>query len=187
MLVQRAVEAVEGGATAIQVRRKEGSSRDFYDLAILLSESLPPGFPLLVNSRLDIAREIDAFGVHLPEDHIPLSRFRDKEPSLVFGLSCHSLESALAAEREGADYLFFGTVFETPSKAAFGPPKGLEELGQVCGSVAIPVIGIGGIREDNMEGIRKSGAAGIAVIGALAYSSDPRAAAFALRRGWTRS
>lgn len=186
MLVQRAVEAVEGGATAIQVRRKEGSSRDFYDLAILLSESLPSGFPLLVNARLDIAREIDALGVHLPENHIPLGRYREKDPSLVFGVSCHSLESALAAEREGADYLFFGPVFETPSKAAFGAPKGLEDLRQVCGRVSIPVVGIGGIREENMAGIRESGAVGIAVIGALAYASDPRAAAFALRRGWTR-
>ncbi len=186
MLVQRAVEAVEGGVTAIQVRRKNGDSRDFFDLAILLSESLPSGFPLIVNARLDIAREIDAKGVHLPEDHMPVSRYREKEPSLVYGVSCHSLEAARAAEKEGADYLVFGPVFETASKAGYGSPKGLEALRKVVGAVSVPVVGIGGIREENMAGIQETGAAGIAVIGALAYASDPRAAAFALRRQWVR-
>ncbi len=186
LLVQRALEAVEGGVTAIQVRRKTGNGRDLFDLAILLAESLPAEFPLLVNGRLDVALESGAWGLHLPEGHIHLSRFREKSSALHLGVSCHSLESARVARDEGADYLVFGPVFDTPSKREFGPPQGIERLKEVVEAIDLPVIAIGGIGEGNIGPIRRAGAAGIAVMGALAYVEDARSAAFSLRRQWVR-
>ena len=82
----------------------------------------------------------------------------------MVGVSCHSLESARAAERGGADYIFFGPVFATPSKAAFGAPQGTERLGKVCASVEIPVLAIGGMNLENAGACIAAGAAGIAAI-----------------------
>ncbi len=186
LLVQRAVEAVAGGVTAIQVRRKTGEGKDLFDLAILLAESLPAGFPLLVNGRLDVALESGAWGLHLPEDHVRLSRLRGQSPSLHLGVSCHSLGAARRAQDEGAEYLIFGPVFDTPSKREFGPPQGIRRLAEVVEAVDLPVIAIGGIGEGNIGAIRKAGASGVAVMGALAYAEDARSAAFSLRRQWVR-
>ncbi|MHB1606353.1 MAG: thiamine phosphate synthase [Leptospirales bacterium] len=186
LLVQRACDAVEGGVTAIQVRRKSGGSRELFDLAILLSESLPSGFPLIVNSRLDVAIEAGAWGLHLPEAHIRLSRFRDQPFPLHLGVSCHSVGAALNAQEEGAEYVIFGPIFDTPSKREFGPPQGVERLAAVVNAVNIPVIAIGGIVEATVGPVRRAGASGIAVMGALAYEEDARSAAFSLRRQWVR-
>lgn len=185
-LVQRAVEAVSGGVTAIQVRRKEGNARDLFDLAILLAESLPQGFPLIVNSRLDVALEAGAWGLHLPEDHLPLSHFRRVAPALHLGVSVHSVEAARKAVFEGADYLVAGPVFDTPSKRAFGAPLGLSVFSEIVRSVPVPVLAIGGIVEENLPGVRLSGAKGFAVMGPLAYAEDTRSRAFSLRRSWIR-
>jgi len=105
---------------------------------------------ILVNDRLDVALAAEAGGVHLGEKSFPVEearRFvkllRRKEDFLI-GVSCHSLQAAKAAERGGADYLFVGPVFATPSKAAYGPPQGLKALAEVCRSIAVPVLAIGG-------------------------------------------
>jgi thiamine-phosphate pyrophosphorylase len=157
------------------------------DLGYLLRDSLGDDFPILVNTRLDLALSINAVGVHLTEDHLPIDAIRKKSSiPLLVGVSCHSLESVLKAAREGADYVFFGPVYETPSKIAFGPPKGLDLLGEVVRASAIPVVAIGGISGGNIEAIRKAGASGVAMIADLAYSADPRAKAFSLRGGWSR-
>lgn len=186
LLVQRALDAVTGGVTSIQVRRKSGEAKELFDLAVLLAESLPSGFPLIVNSRLDVALEAGAWGLHLPEEHIRLSRFRKHSSSLHLGVSCHSIGSVLKAQEEGAEYVIFGPIFETPSKQVFGPPLGAERLAEVVKAVNIPVIAIGGIAEETIGPVRKAGASGIAVMGALAYVEDTRSAAFSLRRQWVR-
>ena len=185
-LVQRALEAVAGGVTSIQVRRKEGSAKELFDLAILLAEYLPSGFPLIVNSRLDVALEAGAWGLHLPEEHIPLPFFRDRAPNLRLGVSCHSLESARKAFSEGADYLVAGPVFDTPSKRSYGPPPGPSFLGKVTKSVPLPVLAIGGVTEEGIPEVWRSGASGFAVMGALAYEEDTRSRAFSLRKCWSR-
>jgi thiamine-phosphate pyrophosphorylase len=136
---------------------------------------------------MDLALSINAIGVHLTEDHLPIEVIRKNSPGhFLVGVSCHSIESAVKAAREGADYVFFGPVYETPSKMAYGPPKGLELLGQAVRDAGIPVIAIGGIHQGNIEAVRKTGVSGVAMIAEMDYSADPKAKAFSLRGGWTR-
>jgi thiamine-phosphate pyrophosphorylase len=99
------------------------------------------------------------------------------------GASCHSLEGAKSAASGGAGYLFFGPVFATPSKAAFGPPQGVERLAEVCRAIAIPVLAIGGITLENAGACLAAGAAGLAAIRLFQDASDPAATVRALRHG----
>jgi thiamine-phosphate pyrophosphorylase len=127
------------------------------------------GTRVLVNDRLDVALAANAAGVHLGENSLPLeavSGWRRASGRLDFliGVSCHSLEAARAAERGAADYIFFGPVFETPSKAAFGAPQGIESLREICTAVQIPVLAIGGINLENARACLAAGAAGVAAI-----------------------
>ena len=124
---------------------------------------------VLVNDRLDVALAANAAGVHLGEKSLPLEAVTEWRRStgrldFLVGVSCHSLESARAAERGGADYIFFGPVFATPSKAAFGAPQGIDRLREVCASVKIPVIAIGGVNLENARVCLSAGAGGAAAI-----------------------
>jgi thiamine-phosphate pyrophosphorylase len=128
---------------------------------------------ILVNDRLDVACAAGAGGVHLGEESLPIrevveniaqwKRAAGHEDFLV-GASCHSVEGARLATGSGADYIFFGPVFATPSKASFGPPQGLAPLAEICRSVSIPVLAIGGITANNAAACLEAGAAGIAAI-----------------------
>lgn len=124
---------------------------------------------ILVNDRLDVAVAAGAAGVHLGENSLPVQNVVEWRRSagrleFLIGRSCHSLESAREAERSGADYVFFGPVFATPSKAAFGVPQGIERLSEVCASMKIPVIAIGGVNIENARECLSAGADGIAAI-----------------------
>jgi thiamine-phosphate pyrophosphorylase len=162
--------AVASGATWIQIREKELDGRDLAKLArFAVAETHGTSTRVLVNDRLDVALAASASGVHLGEKSVPveaLAEWRRSTGRLDFliGVSCHSLESARAAERGGADYIFFGPVFATPSKAVYGAPQGIERLREVCASVAIPVLAIGGVNLDNARACITTGAAGIAAI-----------------------
>jgi thiamine-phosphate pyrophosphorylase len=158
------------GVDWIQIREKDLSGRA---LAALVSEALwriPSSCRVLVNDRLDVAMATGAGGVHLGEHSIPaeearrLAREKNLAGGFLIGVSTHSLEAALAAEQDGANYVIFGPVFATPSKAAFGPPQGVERLRNVCAGVSIPVIAIGGITAENAAECIKAGASGIAAI-----------------------
>lgn len=127
------------------------------------------GARILVNDRLDVALAANAAGIHLGEKSLPLGAVAEWRRSsgrrdFLIGVSCHSLEAARAAELGGADYVFFGPVFATPSKAAFGPPQGLDRLREVCAAVKIPVVAIGGVNLENARACLDAGAAGIAAI-----------------------
>jgi thiamine-phosphate diphosphorylase len=113
---------------------------------------------VLVNGRLDIAMAAGIDGVHLPGDGLPAARVRPHVRTL--GISCHSVEEAVKAERDRVDYIIFGPVFETPGKKAVG----IDALRRVVGSVHIPVLAIGGIDETNTASVVEAGAAGIAAI-----------------------
>ncbi len=122
-----------------------------------------------MNDRLDVALAANAAGIHLGEKSLPLEavakwRRSSGRTDFQIGVSCHSLDAARAAERGGADYIFFGPVFATPSKAAFGPPQGLERLREVCAAVEIPVLAIGGVNFENARACLDAGAAGVAAI-----------------------
>jgi thiamine-phosphate pyrophosphorylase len=162
--------AAAAGVGWIQIREKELDSRTLVELArFTVAETRKNSVRVLVNDRLDVALAANAAGVHLGEKSLPIefvTEWRRSTGRLDFliGASCHSLESARAAERGGADYIFFGPVFATPSKAAFGAPQGMERLREICASVGIPVLAIGGVNAENARECIAAGAAGIAAI-----------------------
>jgi thiamine-phosphate pyrophosphorylase len=162
--------ATAAGVGWIQIREKDLETRALVDLArFAVAETRATAARVFINDRLDIALAANAAGVHLGEKSLPLeevTQWRRSTGRLDFliGVSCHSLESARAAERSGADYIFFGPVFATPSKAEFGAPQGIERLQEVCASVEIPVLAIGGVNAGNARACITAGAAGIAAI-----------------------
>lgn len=186
-LARRMEIAARAGVDWIQVREKDLPGRA---LAELLREALrrvPAGCRILVNDRLDVACALGAGGVHLGEESLSvedarrLVRGRSAQDFLV-GASTHSLAAALSAEKAGADYLVFGPVYATPSKAQYGPPQGIERLTEVCHAVSLPVLAIGGITVANARACLEAGAAGIAAIRLFEEASDLAAVVDALRR-----
>lgn len=148
-----------------------------------LPTPIPPR--ILVNDRLDVAIAEQAGGVHLGENSLPVqdakrlitaSQAAQTLPQdFILGVSCHSLEAAQSAAAAGASYIFFGPIFATPSKAAYGAPQGLDQLAQVCAIVKIPVLAIGGITLENALACLSVGASGIAAIRLFQDSADPAA------------
>ena len=162
--------ATAAGIDWIQIREKDLDARALVELVrFAVAETRGTSARVFVNDRLDVALAANAEGVHLGENSLPpevVTEWRRSAGRMDFriGVSCHSLESARAAERGGADYIFFGPVFATPSKAAFGAPQGIERLREICGSVKIPVLAIGGVNLENASACLAAGAVGIAAI-----------------------
>jgi thiamine-phosphate pyrophosphorylase len=170
--------AAAAGAGWIQIREKDLDSRSLAELVrFAVAETRGTSARVLVNDRLDVALAANAAGVHLGENSLPVevvSEWRRSTGRLDFliGVSCHSLESARAAERGGADYIFFGPVFATPSKAEFGAPQGTGRLREVCASSGIPVLAIGGVNAENARECIAAGASGVAAIRLFQDSAD---------------
>ncbi|MBM4430478.1 MAG: thiamine phosphate synthase, partial [Chloroflexi bacterium] len=160
--------AIEGGATAIQYREKQASTRCQLEEALALRRlTREAGVPFIVNDRLDVALAAEADGLHVGQDDLPATiarrwMGRDK----ILGVSATNLQEALQAEQDGADYLGAGPVFATPTKADAAPPMGVEGLAEICRRVSIPVVAIGGINAENAAAVIKAGADGVAVISA---------------------
>mgnify|MGYP000574969260 FL=1 len=175
--------ALAGGATAIQLRWKVGPLAEAVRAGRALRELCrEAGALFVVNDRVDLALALEADGVHLGVEDLPLAEARRLAGNrLVIGFSPSTLEEALAAERAGADYLGVGPVYGTATKADAGPAVGLEHVRRIAQAVSIPVVGIGGITADNARPVIQAGAAGVAVISAVVAAEDPRAAAAALR------
>jgi len=175
-----AVEAaLRGGVRAVQLREKDLSSRELYDLACRMRElTTRYGAKLLINDRLDIALAADADGVHLGESSIPVSRVRELVGErLIIGVSCHGLERALEAQESGADFITFSPIYFTPSKAPYGEPLGIDLLAEACRLLRIPVFALGGIKRDSVRTVLDHGAGGIALISAILAADDPERAA----------
>jgi thiamine-phosphate pyrophosphorylase len=174
--------AARGGAGAIQLREKDLSACDLYALGARLQETLAPyNVPLLINDRLDVALALDTAGVHLAGHSLPTAQARRLlGPHKLIGVSTHSLEEAQHAAAEGADFVVFGPVFTTPSKLAYGPPQGLQQLAAVVRQVPIPVLAIGGIDQTNLPQVVEAGAYGVAIIRAVLAAADPCQAAIRL-------
>ena len=187
ILLKKIAAAAAAGVDWIQIREKDLSGKELSTLvreAMKLAAANRAGVSprvaaspraqtsharILVNERLDIALAADTGGVHLGEQSLPpqealrLLKWLERKDFLI-GVSCHSPTAAQEAERGGADYLFFGPVFATPSKAAYGAPQGLDRLGEVCRAVTLPVLAIGGITPENAAACLSAGASGIAAI-----------------------
>jgi len=189
-LLSKIASAIAAGTDWIQIREKNLPASSLAQLlraalaSVLLSESgsrdlQTPRARILINDRLDVALAENADGVHLGENSLPVSEarrllhnFQKPSSEFIVGASCHSLASAQAAESDGADYVFFGPIFTTPSKAAFGDPQGLQRLREVCRAVKTPVLAIGGITAQNAAQCLDSGASGIAAIRLFQESSQ---------------
>ncbi len=162
--------AAADGAGWIQIREKDLEGRALVELArFAIAETNAAAVRVFVNDRLDVALAAGAAGIHLGEKSLPLGEVAEWRRSagrsdFTIGVSCHSLESVRAAESGGADCVFFGPVYATPSKAAFGEPQGIERLKEVCAAVEIPVLAIGGITFKNASECIEQGAAGVAAI-----------------------
>lgn len=179
-LLERIAAAAAAGIDWIQIREKDLSAREVSSLvrealgqAKQSARAVNQAAQILINDRLDIAITEQAAGIHLGENSVPVKNIRawlrSRPPSpttekFLVGVSCHSKESAISAAHDGADYIFFGPLFTTPSKSAYGAPQGPDRLAEVCRSVSIPVLAIGGITTDTAPACLAAGAAGIAAI-----------------------
>ena len=175
--------AVAGGVSCIQLREKSCGTREFLNEALALQPLLKSrNIPLIINDRLDIALAIEADGVHLGQSDMPIGMARKiAGNSLIIGISAESVDDALRAEQEGADYIGISPVFSTPTKTDIAPPLGLEGVRQIRALVDIPLVGIGGINSDNAESVLAAGADGIAVVSAIVSAADPAGAAKKLK------
>ena len=175
--------AIEGGASLIQFRDKEMTTRELVETAQRLRElTSQNGVPFIVNDRLDVALAVEADGVHVGQDDMPAALARQLiGPNKILGVSASTVEEALQAEREGADYVSASPVFTTPTKPDAPPPTGLEGLRAIVEAVNLPVIAIGGINEQNATEVMEAGAQGVAVISAVVSAPDIVAAARRLR------
>ena len=176
--------AVHGGATVVQLREKDCSTRDFIEQALSIKEFLKDrGVPLIINDRVDVAQAVKADGVHLGQTDMPLGLAKKVlGDSMIIGISAESLEDAVEAEKGGADYLGVSPIYATPTKTDTAPPLGLEGLREIRKTVRLPIVGIGGLNRDNAAEVIRNGADGVAVVSAIVAADDPQTAADDLRQ-----
>jgi len=176
-------EAVAGGVTCVQLREKNCDTQEFIAEAEKLHALLKPlRVPLIINDNVEVALAVGAEGVHLGQQDMAIAEAKLLgPPSWVIGISSESLEDAICAEREGADYIGVSPVFSTPTKTDTAPPLGLEGLRQIRSAVRIPLVAIGGIHIGNVCEVIRTGADGVAVVSAIVSADSPRKAAFALQ------
>lgn len=169
-------EALAGGVRCVQLREKDLTARSLLELARAMRRLTDRfGARLLVNDRVDIALAAVADGVHLGEESMPAAVARELlGPGRLIGVSCHNREGAAAATAQGADFITFGPVYHTPSKAAYGAPAGIGPLTAVSRETAVPVFALGGIKEGNIPEVLAAGAAGVALISAIIAAPAPR-------------
>jgi len=182
-------EALEAGAPAIQLRDKSMGARELAELGRELRDLTRRHDALLfVNDRLDVALAVEADGVHLGPDDLPVDAVRGVVPSgFLIGYSTDNPGKAVMAVSSGADYIGCGTVWPTGSKSDAGNAIGPEGLRAVAQSVSVPVVGIGGITAARAGLLADTGAAGVAVIGAVMAADDPGTEVHRLLRGSDRT
>jgi thiamine-phosphate pyrophosphorylase len=169
-------QALEGGVNAVQLREKDLGGKDLYDLAEKTSRLCERyRASLFINDRVDVALAVDAAGVQLGKTSLPIETARTLlGPEKLIGASIHSLEELSDAEKGGADFVLFGPVYFTPSKASFGSPQGLAALRNIVETSALPVYAIGGITGENASAVRNLGVRGIALIAAIISAESPK-------------
>ncbi|MGE7594837.1 thiamine phosphate synthase [Peribacillus frigoritolerans] len=174
-------QSVSGGVSIVQLREKNNSSLSFYKKASALKQLLNElSIPLIINDRVDIALAVGADGIHIGQDDLPLPVVKKMVPEdMIVGVSVSTLEEALEAERNGADYIGVGSVFPTKTKQD-ATLMALEDLGEICRGVSIPAVAIGGITADNISALSDSGLSGTAVVSAIMNADNPKTASESL-------
>ncbi len=170
---------VAGGITCVQLREKDCSTRQFIKEALSVKEYLKENnIPLIINDRVDVAQAVAADGVHLGQTDMPLKTAKEiLKNSMIIGISAESLEDAVRAEKDGADYIGVSPIFATPTKTDTALPLGLYGLKEISRTVKIPKVAIGGLNCENAGEVILNGADGIAVVSAIVSADDPQKAA----------
>lgn len=167
-------QALIGGVKAVQLREKDLETRELLKLAYNM-RALTNKYDakLFINDRFDVALAVGADGVHLTQNSIPADAVRKAvKNKLIIGVSTHSLKEGKDAEKAGADFITFGPVYKTPSKLKYGAPLGLNRLENVCKEMNIPVFALGGVKAENVDEVKKSGASGAAMISEILCADD---------------
>lgn len=167
-------QAIAGGATCIQLREKELTTREYYQIAEKVRElTFSKGVAFIVNDHLDVALALDADGVHIGADDLPaVAARRIMPPEMVLGVTARNVQQALQFQEAGASYLGVGSVYATGTKENTGKPIELHGLAEVCQAVKIPVVGIGGIDAERAGEVITAGASGVAVVSAVVAAED---------------
>ena len=175
--------AIEGGASVVQLREKDCTSREFYELAVRVKKiTAPRKVPLIINDRIDICLAADADGVHLGQKDLPCAEARRILGSgKIIGVSAALPEEALRAQTDGADYLGVGAVFATGTKSDTRPVTP-EIIREIRSAVTIPFVVIGGVNAENIKQLYGLGINGAAVVSAVVSQSDIAAAARTMRK-----
>jgi thiamine-phosphate pyrophosphorylase len=180
-----AEEAILGGADVIQLRDKSASGRHLYRVALAMRKLTREGnVSFIVNDRVDIALAVDADGAHVGQQDLPASDARRiLGPGRILGVSAETVEEAVLAEKDGADYLGIGPVFEArATKADAGEPLGLDLIARIRRHTRLPIVAIGGITAENAREVREAGADAAAVISAVVAADDIAQATRRLKR-----
>ena len=175
-------EALQGGVTILQLREKELDEDSFINEAIEVKNICRKhGVPLIINDNVNVALKSGADGVHVGIEDMPIDEIRRTVPdSFIIGATCKTVEQAQSAERLGADYMGVGAVFPSPTKKnAVRITR--EQLKEICASVSIPAVAIGGISLENVDELMGGGMSGIAVVSAVFSADDIQKAASLLK------
>jgi len=181
--IEECVErAVRGGCTLVQLREKTASSREFYETALRARKiTADLGVPLIINDRADIALAVNADGLHVGQDDLPLDAARRvMGKDAIIGVSANNLTEALAAGAMGADYLGVGAMFATGTKTDANPAS-MDELRRIRAEIKLPIVVIGGINKNTVPLFAGTGIDGIAVVSAVVSQKDPCGAARELK------
>ena len=169
--IKIAGEILKGGGRILQLRGKDITPKKLLNIAIEIRELIKNRALFIINDRMDIAIACNADGIHIGQDDIPLKEVK-KIYNKIIGVSTHSKEEALKAYEDGANYISFGPIFKTFTKKNALSPKGIDKLNEIMNIIPIPVIAIGGINENNIYDVLDTGVDGIAIISAIAGSSN---------------
>lgn len=165
-------EACKNGVTLVQLREKELLTSSFYELALKVKAITDRyHIPLIINDRVDICLAVDAAGVHIGDDELPVDVVRSLIGSeKILGVSAKTVERGLVAEKAGADYLGIGAIFPTKTKET--PLTSIETLKAINGAVTIPSVAIGGIKEENLVNFRGTGIAGVSIVSEIMLAEE---------------
>lgn len=181
-LCEQVEAALKGGCTCVQLREKELSDAEFFEEAVKIHEICKHyGVPFIVNDNVDIAVKCHAEGIHVGQDDMKASCVRERVgDDMIIGVSAHTVEEAVEAVKNGADYLGAGAVFGSSTKQNAGTMK-KETLRSICEAVDIPVVAIGGINGKNLKELSHTGIDGVALVSAIFAADDIENTCRALR------
>ncbi|WP_455224324.1 thiamine phosphate synthase [Granulicatella sp.] len=181
--LKKVEEACRSGVTLVQLREKECSTREYYELAKKVKTITDTyQIPLIIDDRVDICLAVDASGVHIGADELPVEVVRNMiGKDKILGVTAKTVERALEAEEHGADYLGVGAIYPTTTKV-ITQPTSIETLKEIATTVSIPIVAIGGIKEDNMEPLEGTGIAGVAIVSEIMKADNIQEKCQSLRK-----